>query len=375
MKVLLFSSSYLPRLGGLERVTGSLAEGLQKRGHTVSVLTQRHPRSLPATESIDGVVVHRWFLLIPRFRDLQRGRTDLFLAGLFFFPVTLARLSFKIVREKPDVVNLHFVSASALFLLIVRSWIHFRLVASLHGDDVEGLPRGTWFDRWVFRATLRRADAVTACSRYLLDKAEVVEPSITRQAHVVYNGISMEDFETVVPSDTILAVGRMVPKKGFDVLLRAFAECHCVTGTLCLNFIGDGPERSALELLARELGLTEWVTFFGARDRAFVMRAMQFSRLVVVPSREEPFGLVVLEAMAAGKPVIATRVGGLPEVLQDADAILVESDKPDMLSQAIRQVTDRIEREPQFGLRNREIAARFSLERMTDAYIAMYMQN
>jgi glycosyltransferase involved in cell wall biosynthesis len=375
MKAWLVVSSYLPNPGGLQTVTAQLAIELQKRGVNVSVLTQRYPRTLAESERIDGVQVQRLFFLTPRLRDLLRGRIALFLAGLIFFPLTLVRLLWKIARAKPDVVNLHFVGAPAFFLLIARTLIPFRFIVSLHGDDVEGLPRGTALDRWVFRATLRRADAVTSCSRYLLDRAIACEPAIARRARVIHNGI---DLNFPFPlgegdqGDKFLCVGRMVPKKGFDILLRALSQCHHAGHPLRLRLIGDGPERCALENLARDLGLHEWIEFRGSQKHDEIIRAMASSRAVIIPSRQEPFGLVALEAMAVGKPVIAARVGGLPEVLADADAILVPPDDPAALAHAIDDLTARLERDPAFGARNRAIAARFSVARMTDAYLSIY---
>ena len=153
MNILLVVSSYLPTVGGLQSVTSDLAFELQRRGNVVAVLTNRYPRALTASETIGDIRVIRWHFILPRCRHLRRGRLDLFLAGLFYFPFTLTRLVRKIAREKPDVVNLHFVGGPTFFLLIALTLMRFRFVVSLHGDDVEGLPRGTWFDRWVFRTT------------------------------------------------------------------------------------------------------------------------------------------------------------------------------------------------------------------------------
>lgn len=370
--VLFVVSSYLPNRGGLQTVTSQLAMELQKRGVNVSVLTQRYPRTLAESENVDGISVQRLFFLTPHLRDLWRGRIDLFLAGLFFFPLTLARLLWRMIRERPDVVNLHFVGAPAFFLLIARALNPFRFIVSLHGDDVEGLPRRTAFERWVFRAILRRADAITSCSRYLLDRAMALAPNIASKARVIYNGLDVS-VDAVESSDGMLvAAGRMVPKKGFDILLRALSQNHRGGQRLKLCLIGDGPERGALEILARDLGLNEWVEFRGSQERGEVIGAMTASRAVIVPSRQEPFGLVALEAMAAGKPVIATRVGGLPEVLNDADAILVPPDDPAALAHAIASLSARLASEPAFGARNRAIAARFSVARMTDMYLDVY---
>jgi glycogen synthase len=387
--VLLVVSSYLPHLGGLQRVTSQLSRELQIRGYRVQVVTQKHPRALPAREVIDGVPVQRWHFITPRLRDLFRGRLVMFVAGVFIFPITLARLIRYIAREKPDAVNLHFLGAPALFVLIARKFRRFRCVASLHGDDVEGLKRGNWFDRWVFRTTLRNVDVVTACSRYLLERTLSVEPRILEKALVIYNGVDLSQLSNVpLPESSkireiindsevnqeirLLAVGRMVPKKGLDVLLKAFAVLLQDVPYSRLVLVGDGPEQNSLRLLTRDLALDGKVEWRGAQNLARVIQEMALSHILIIPSREEPFGMVALEAMAIGKPIVASRVGGLPEVLDGADAVFVCADEPNELANAIKQALRCIERDPNYGTRNREIASQFSLARMADQYEMVY---
>ncbi len=374
LNVLLVASSYLPNLGGLQSITSELARELLRRSNQVQVLTQKYPRVLPGLEMIDGIRVQRWHFVTPRLRDLPQGRVDLFVAALFLFPITLARLVWRIARAKPDVVNLHFVGAPALFLLIARKLLRFRLVVSLHGDDVEGLPHGTRFDRWVFRAILHQADAVTTCSRYLLDRAEEIEPSIAHKACVIHNGL---DFSPAFVEGAkrngqsqLLAIGRMTPVKGFDLLVRAFASIH--DDAIYLKMIGDGSERSRLELLAHDLGMNGKIEFSGSLNQKLVRDEIAASSFVVIPSRRDSFSLVALEAMASGKPVIAARVGGLPEVLEEADSILVDADNPTALAQAVNQMLARLKQEPTYGKRNRELASRFSLSRMVKHYEEVY---
>jgi glycosyltransferase involved in cell wall biosynthesis len=167
----------------------------------------------------------------------------------------------------------------------------------------------------------------------------------------------------------IVAVGRLVPAKGFDLLIRAMTYCDA---SIRLTLVGDGPERRALETLVRDLGLPDRVTFCGERSHADVLRLMATALLVAIPSRQDSFGLVALEALAVGRPVVATHVGGLPEVLQGTEAILVEPDNPTALAEAIRSLIARLVREPNFGARNREFATRFSTARMTDQYVQAY---
>src|SRR5262249_36548059 len=146
VKVLLVTSSYLPRIGGLQTVTSSLATELRKQRHQVTVITQQYPRSLPPKERIDGIKVRRLRFLWPTMQQLRDGRLDLWLEGLFYFPVTLAVLLKLIKRERPQIVNLHFLGVPAPFLLIAKKLLGFRYMISLHGDDVQGFHRGTRFD-------------------------------------------------------------------------------------------------------------------------------------------------------------------------------------------------------------------------------------
>jgi glycogen synthase len=369
MKVLLIVSSYAPNTGGLQTVTRQLADELSERGHDVKVVTNRYPRTLAANEVLDGIHVTRWHFLTPRLQQLLNLRLDLFLAGLLYFPLTLARLVLMVRRERFDVVNLHFVGAPALFVLLGLWFTRFRLVVSTHGDDVEGLAARGWLDRWVFRSLLRRADSVTACSDFLMDQVLRIQPSTKQKGQVIHNGIQPSPAIAAENNGGIFAAGRLVPKKGFDVLLRAHATDPTKSR---LTLIGDGPERERLEQLASALGLNGEVRFAGGQDHARVLEEMAAADVVAIPSLQEPFGLVALEAMYLGKPIVASRVGGLPEVLAGADALLVEPGDADELSLAIETIRERLLSDPEFGTRNRELARRFSAQRMVDDYLQAY---
>ena len=370
MKILLVTSSYAPVAGGLQIVTLQLARELNRRGHEVSVVTNRYPRMLPRREMLERVPVVRWLFIQPRLRYLRTLRLDLFMAGLLWFPLTLTRLVIFLASTNQEVVNLYFVGEPALFVLLAHWLVSFRLVVSLHGDDVEGSPRSSSFNRWLFKSILARADAVTACSRYLLAQAAEIAPSAREKGHVIYNGIDLRSPRPASRNEcALLAVGRMVPKKGFDILLRALAQGE---GEWKLTLLGDGPESAKLRQLSSELGLTGRVIFHGNQIRTDVLEAMANANVVVVPSRLESFGMVALEAMSMGKPVVATTVGGLAEVLSGADAVLVEPEDPVALAKGIDQAFGQLKSDSCFGMRNRELAKRFSLTKMVDNYLAVY---
>jgi glycosyltransferase involved in cell wall biosynthesis len=125
-------------------------------------------------------------------------------------------------------------------------------------------------------------------------------------------------------------------KKGIDVLLRAFAQIRDREPQVRLVLAGDGPLRSRLEDLARSLGIGDRVEFLGRQERAQVADLLHGCRVFVLPSRSEPFGIVILEAMACAKPVVATSAGGIPEIIESGkNGILVEPENPKALAEAV----------------------------------------
>ena len=136
----------------------------------------------------------------------------------------------------------------------------------------------------------------------------------------------------------VKTLGRFVHKKGFDVLLHAAAHAAAQGATFRLEIGGDGPERSSLKALAARLGIGDRVTFCGWIDD--VAAFLADADLFVLPSRIEPFGIVILEAMACGVPIVATRVSGPLETLDEHTALLVPSDDPAALAEALMAVFD-----------------------------------
>ncbi len=348
MNVLLVSASYVPVLGGLQAVTHNLARQLMLRGHEVRVVTNRYPRSLPAEEVIDLVPVQRWLFLNLSRQMLWDKRPELFLASLYHAPRNIIRLAQVLASYRPDTVNLHFPDSQTGAILWLRHFFSFRLVVSLHGHDVE-----RWNEEGAracarsslerFQRLLRAADAVTACSRYLLARAAEIEPSVANTGLAIHNGIDLQQFfqtdKYAHPRPYLLAYGRLTYKKGFDLLLRAFSETAKRWANMDLIVAGEGEEAATLSRLSNDLGLRERVFFFGRANTVEVRRLVRGSRAVVIPSRQEPFGLVAIEALACGRPLVAARVGGLPEIaeaLPGASLILAEPEPID-LARAIAQ--------------------------------------
>jgi glycosyltransferase involved in cell wall biosynthesis len=166
----------------------------------------------------------------------------------------------------------------------------------------------------------------------------------------------------------------VVHKKGFDLLVKAMTE-PAFPPDLDVVIGGDGPALDDLRHLAGALGLAGRAYFPGRLDRARVARYMQDAELFVMPSRLEPFGVVVLEAWRAGTPVIATVRGGPPEFIIDgADGVLVDPLAPGALATAVRTLHDDPQRRAQVGLQGREKVRSFTWSRAAGQYREVYQR-
>ena len=255
------------------------------------------------------------------------------------------------------------------------------LVVTLHGELT--MAAGGLFqrERWAqqtMRDSLREADYVTACSeRTLVEAEEWFGSSLRAKGEVIHNGIALEPVQSAPhphPRSYVLAIGRHVPQKGFDVLLRAFAALR---GTPLPEFdlilAGDGPEHAALRALAAELGVAGRVHFPGRVDHAEALRLFAGCLFFVLPSRLEPFGLVNLEAMAAGRAVVASRVGGVPEiVLHGQTGFLVPPNDVAALAHTMGRVAANASLRQYLGDAGRERVKSFAWPAAVDRYFKVY---
>jgi glycosyltransferase involved in cell wall biosynthesis len=195
---------------------------------------------------------------------------------------------------------------------------------------------------------------------------------------VIPNGLQPRDFEPreLDPDAAdFLFVGELRTLKGVDVLLRALAQVNASPNLarskpLRAVIVGAGPDRDSFTLLAHDLGLAPHVTFPGAMP---AKAAFPLGHVIVVPSRKESFPYIVLEAAAAGLPMIATNVGGIPEIIAGTDTTLIAADNVDALALALRHAVDRVDVAMSRAQRLRDsVACRFTVARMSDDVLAFY---
>jgi glycosyltransferase involved in cell wall biosynthesis len=241
---------------------------------------------------------------------------------------------------------------------------------SLHFDW--GSPTGLLY-LTLERVLITRTDLFLFESTYGRDvfRAKVGDPGA--MGHVVHNGVTRAEFAPITPdpqATDLVFVGELRVLKGVDVLIQAIALLARDGRSLRATIVGEGPDRAAFEAQVRAQGLGERVRFVGARP---ARQAFALGRLLVIPSRAESLPYIVLEAAAAGVPLITTKVGGLPEIFGPDSAELVPPGDPAALARAINLAL----RDPgaksdvgvRLQVRVREI---FSSDAMTDAVLGAY---
>lgn len=329
--------------GGVASVVGNLARHLVRQGHQVTFLIpgdMTRMRKKQTKWDFPGYEV--------KLRGLTGGRLRSLVGFLVFLPATMYRLARLVHGLKIDVINLHYPLSNFFYLALISRLFGLPLVISIHGADL--FPRGKRMTRypWGLQILFFSAYRIVAPSRSLLHDFVTVFPKLADRGEVIYNGLDTS--ELFGPSGlstpggsgrSILCIASHKETKGADVLLRAFARVVEKAPNWTLILVGGGPLRAKHEELARDLGLDGKVLFQGPKSRAEVGALLRFCDLFVLPSRSESFGLVIIEAMACGKPVVASAVGGIPEIIQQGEnGILVEPENPAALAEAIIRVLE-----------------------------------
>jgi len=285
------------------------------------------------------------------------------------------------------VLHVQCFGPNGLYALALHRLSRTPLVVSSHGetfmDDHDVFARSRLLSRGL-RAALAAAESVTACSQVVAD--DLTARFGSRPAVVVPNGVDPTEFATTADGGAsqltddraegrppvVLALGRVEHRKGFDLLLEAFARADVPVDTR-LVIGGDGSELEPLQALAARLGLAGSVEFPGRLSRSAVAAALSEATVFVVPSRVEPFGIVVLEGWRAGVPVIATRHGGPAEFVTDGtDGLLVDPKNTEELAEALTTVLTRPDLAARLAAGGFTSVSHYTWDRTAAAYEAVY---
>lgn len=250
--------------------------------------------------------------------------------------------SYQFQRGLPDVIHAHnsLWAGYAAFMISERFGIPYVLTEHSSVFRSHTIPAGA--DQLIRVAGNRAARRISVSNAL----AAAYQPYVAKPIEIIPNVVDTSFFTPpAIPrchtSFSYLAVGNLVEMKGFHVLLRAFAAKLHGRSDVTLRIAGAGPERSRLENLASELGLKSQVEFLGRIDREQIRSAMRVANVLVLPSFQETFGVVLIEAMSTGIPVIATRCGGPEEIITADTGLLTSPGDVEELGKALVEVRER----------------------------------
>ena len=305
-----------PTYGGSGAVATELGLELARRGHEVHFITYDSPFRLRGYT--ERVFYHQV--------DTRMGRYPLF----DHFPYTLALASKQhevVLREELDLLHVHYAIPHATTAYLAREMLKrdrpVQVITTLHGTDITLVGQEASFYA-ITKFSIEQSDGVTAVSNYLRDETYRAFGCGTCDIRVVPNFVNLQEYRPGEPGcrgkvapeghKVVSHVSNFREVKRVKDVIRVFARVRrAMPATLVM--IGDGPERMDAENEARDLAVMDDVRFLGRLDS--VASLLQASDLFILPSQTESFGLAALEAMACGAPVVASRAGGLPEVIDD----------------------------------------------------------
>jgi glycogen(starch) synthase len=270
----------------------------------------------------------------------------------------------------PDLIHRNSVGVGDLFNLMTPGIHPAPLLVTLHG---KWLPQADM----VVSQTLQAASWVIGCSQTILNVGAQLVPNISERSSIIYNAVEKPDLATSpLPWDppVLLCLGRMARVKGFDLVLTALATLIRDFPTVRLIMAGDGPERHALEQQAHDLGLRNSVDFHGWVHPKSVPELINTATIVLMPSRFESLPLTALQAAQMNRPVIATCVGGLPEVItHNQTGLLVEPENSQALTSAVSDLLGNPAHAVHLGqAAGIRASTYFSWERHIDSYAVLY---
>ncbi len=382
MKVCMVTTSF-PRWAddGQGAFIWEAARAISQQGVQVRVVAMHSPGAR-VYERMEGVEVirprywwpERWEILRKEGGGLPITWRKYPLARLQILPFMLvhAAVTARFAHEC-DLIHAHWTLSAAAALL--GRWVHrIPILVTLQGSDifqVTSVPKGSWITRNI----LLRCDGITALSNALAEAARSIGVQ-GRQIHIIPNGVDVNRF--IPPpdgyrGDFILYVGSLIERKGVKYLVGSMPTVLRFFPWYRLILIGEGPQYIELKQMAETLNIGKHVIFLGFQPQEQVRIWLQRAKVFVLPSLEEGQGVVLLESMACGTPVVASRVGGIPQVVTDEIGVLVPPADSTALAEAIIGILSDSHRWIEMSSCARERAVRhYSWDLIANLYIALY---
>jgi N-acetyl-alpha-D-glucosaminyl L-malate synthase BshA len=399
VKILVLTSSYPTRDGGHEGgFIADLVRRLSERG-VLSIVLAPHFPGEPFKEYQDGITTFRFPYFFPlRFERLAYGAGLLFNIRRDFFafagiiPFCKAEFLWTLAilfKERVDIIHTHWLIPQSLIGAVFHRITGVPHVATIHGSDLNLMKTNTVF-KFLCRFIVRNSDMITVNSTYMKQQLLSIVPDSVQKIQVIPMGVESEKYQKLNFADMkqkigtkhiILNVGRLIDWKGTIHLIDAIPMVLQHAPDTRLLIIGSGPEKEHLVQRTHELSLEEKVKFLGKVNDDDLVAYYHVADVFVLPSvnksgKTEGLGVVLLEAMASGCPVIGSNVGGIPDIITDCENgfVVPERDSIQLAERIVRLLLDTELRETFRKNGYNKIKESFSWDRISNQFASVYQQ-
>ena len=374
LRICMVTSCFPPSVGGIERCVFELSKRMKKMGHQVTVVTSSRglaPRSYNTWSEEVGHVI--------------RYPERFTLVEVPFVP----QIPLRLLGGDYDAVHLHGMTPSQTDLaLLVSKTLKAKIIYTHHFDPQTKGGRLTSMYSILGRTVVGLADEITASTASYAQSSPILAPLINN-VRIIPMGVDPDNFEKrhhSLASDErrryeafdfrVLYVGKLIYYKGLDHLLQAFSLVQHPSS--CLMIVGEGREKSNLMSLAYRLGIASRVLFLGRQPDTKLPSLYAIANVVALPSvtRREAFGIVLLEAMASGKPVVASAIPGVSELVEDGKTgFLVPPSNPPALAHALRSLLRDKRSAKTMGDNGRVLVKnKYNWDRITQEFLELYSE-